>query len=214
MFSFLKKDKIKDSSKDNSKKINKKKKTQWKFIFSDGISFFENEYVVYWVIILYIIIAIILGKMYLWLYTSFKGNYISIHNLDYNLNLLNKNKNILSKNIKEIEKLRTLQPQKINYAQILYNIEVIVKNSATFQDKNFFVQAYDYNGKTNTLKLKITWVKYYDDLKRIMFNLRKFKNYFDISDIKVRFISKINNKDYAIIQYYNVDLDIKVKGLF
>ena len=94
--------------------------------------------------------------MYLSLYTSFKENYISINNLQYNIHLLKDNKKILSKNIKEIEKLRILQPTKIDYAQILYNIENIVKKSAHYQDNKFFIQAYDYNQDKNTLKLKIT----------------------------------------------------------
>ncbi len=189
-------------------------KTKWKFTFSDWISFFENEYVIYGVILLYIIIAIILWKMYFSLYTWFKENYISINNLHYNINLLKENKQILSKNIKEIEKLRILEPKKLDYAQILYNIEMIIKNSAKYQDNHFFIQAYDYNNKKNTLKLKITWVEYYDGIKRIMFNLRKFKNYFDINNLKVKFISKIDKKTYKIIEYYNLDLDINVKWLF
>jgi len=77
--------------------------------------------------------------MYLEKYVEFKENYISVINLQENINLLEDNKRKLKKNIKALEKIRTLEPLYVNFSQKLYEIETIIKRSARFVDQKFFI---------------------------------------------------------------------------
>jgi hypothetical protein len=93
--------------------------------------------------------------MYFKLYTKYKENYISSLNLDYNLKILEENRRKLEKNLEEIKSLRLINPQIPDYAQILYDLELIAKKSAHYDDKNFIIKVFDYNEKQKTIKLEI-----------------------------------------------------------
>ena len=196
------------------KKEKTKKKIKLKFSFENWLSFFESDYVKLWVLLLYIVITIVFGKMFFQLYTSFKENYISIQNLEYNIDLLQRNKAILEKNSKEIAKLRILTPKTQDYAQILYNIETIIKQSLHTVDPKFIVERFKYNDGKKWIKLKITGIKYYDDIKRLLFNLRRYKYYFDVQNLKAKLISDEDRRTHQIIQYYDLEVDIIFKWLF
>jgi len=215
LFSKFKKNKeSSDKANTTVKKEKTKKKIKLKFSFENWLSFFESDYVKLWVLLLYIVVTIVFGKMFFQLYTSFKENYISIQNLEYNIDLLQKNKAILEKNSKEIAKLRILTPKTQDYAQILYNVETIIKQSLHTVDPKFIVEWFKYNNGRKWIKLKITGIKYYDDIKRLLFNLRKYKYYFDIQDLKAKLVSDKDRKTHQIIQYYDLELDTIFKWLF
>lgn len=70
---------------------------------------------------------------------------------------------------------------------------------------------YDYNKTNETIKVDISWVKYYNDIKRILFHLRKYNDFFIIKQINVKFVEE---KEWNKIEnYYDINLLLKYVNL-
>lgn len=200
-------------NKDNIKS-NKKKKFQFQFIdnITNKVSSIDSNVITISVNVLFIIILLVIWYMSALTYREYKTNIISVNNLNDNIRILNNSYNILKNKQKDISKLVIYdKSERKNYSYLLYIIENILKQSAHYIDNNFFITTYDYNKANETIKVDITWIKYYNDIKRILFHLRKYNDFFIIKQINVKFIEK---KEWNKIEnYYNINLLLKYVNL-
>lgn len=200
-------------NKDNIKS-NKKKKVQFQFIdnITNKVSSIDSNIITISVNVLFIIILLVIWYMFALTYREYKTNIISINNLNDNIRILNNSYNILKDKQKDISKLVIYdKSERKKYSHLLYIIENVLKQSAHYIDNKFFITTYDYNKTNETIKVDITWIKYYNDIKRILFHLRKYNDFFIIKQINVKFIEK---KEWNKIEnYYDINLLLKYVNL-
>lgn len=176
------------------------------------VSNLDNRFITLWVLIFFWIVWFIFIKMYLEKYTEFKEHYISVINLKENIQLLEENKKKLKQNIKFLETIRVINPTTVDLPQKLYDIETIIKRSARFIDDKFFIGAYEE--KKWTIKVVVLWIMHYDDIKRILMNLRRPKTFYDIKQIKIDFKQDIDKDTKKTDEYYNMELTLEIKHLW
>ena len=170
----------------------------------------------WWKLILWLILIIMIMWIFYLMYFTynnykiFKKNYIENYILKYNLNAL---KNIYNKRKKEINKINEIKIPKINNNFSDYKLICLFLklNKNKFVNPKFYIYDVNYNNKTNKFEVWLQWIKYYDDLIKLLLITKIFNNIISINRYSVTL--KTESNWWWTVSYYDTRIIWKVKKI-
>ena len=185
---------------------------EWNFDISDV----KDYFLWWWKLILWIIwFIMIFWFFYLmyftyWNYKIYKKNYIENKIYKYNLEVLS---SVYKKRKKEINKINKIQIPKIddNFSEYKLICLFLKINWDKFVNDKFFISNVFYDNKKNKFNIWLQWIKYYDDLIKILLITKIFNNIISINRYSVTLKNESNW--WGSVSYYDIKLNWQFKTL-
>ena len=181
----------------------------WDISFSDLFDLSSSNSLIYLVIFLSILFYWFVWYSFYNDYLKFKRNYLDSKILEYNNEVLSE---VYSTRKKEIKKINLIEIPKINNIDNYYLLTCMFLklNPSIFVNKKFYITNIDYQKSSWKFNIWIQWIKYYDDLIRMLLITKLFKTNVKVDRYSVNLVTENNWSFFTT--YYDVRIWWKVNN--